>query len=617
MGGGAQRGGAQDEATTLDGTRGLAPTGPPEGFASTPSSANAAARTELLTPTASTSSASERAAARRDETPALVVVDPLTRDAPRARGRVIDSSGLPVADAELFVLPSGRSAERIAAAEVIAARQPDDVLVGRSGSDGRFDLAPPAAARSRGAWAAPRRLVFVALAPGFAPYEYTLPAGLVDADLGEHTLLAGAVIAGRVLTSDGIPVESAELWRLDAQNRAASVPNASSGELLGRSEADGAFVFDSLAAGPWRVLVTSREHPDAVFTGAAAGTRAEPLQRDFVLAPGAVIEGSVRGDRAAFGALEVRVVPIQFEAVGHGPGVTTGTLRGAGARPVPIAPDGTFVVRGLMAGVRYRVAAFERSDGATTRARSEAVEVTSGARAVTLTLLHETAVLFRLSDRASGASIERFEAFVLDGENSVRPVRVFEISPRASIDANDPREGGQPREGPAGPRAQAQGFEFAVWPAEAGRTLALVILGPGYAPLVRAGIRPSRGQRLDLGELTLEPAVRLVVRVVDEASGAPLAGVDVRLVGTGAGPEAGLVRAVLVAARSGAAPWLVARTDADGRAELGGASGAGAEVELRGAAFAGGESRGPRVHTVTPGELQANEVVLRVVVGAR
>ncbi|MBL8862246.1 MAG: carboxypeptidase regulatory-like domain-containing protein [Planctomycetes bacterium] len=434
-----------------------------------------------------------------------------TADAPgrarRVTGRVLDESGRPVPGA--LVLAAGTSGfDELALDEVDPLEMPWMRRVEtRTDAEGRFALEPRAEARVR----------LAVRAAGFAPLDVERPLSESKPELGDLVVQRGVVVEGRVVDHLGRPVEGAELRR----RRAASGPMAlfagRGGAVAARTDAQGAFRVDVLAAGPWSLRVTSEAAPDKDESGET--TRPGEIVRGLViqLEEGFEISGRLSGAPPAEATL------LRVAAIPGGPGFGGDFGPGLGQRLAPVAADGSFVVRGLRKEARVRLSArlATQGFGAMLRSptRSNTVEAVAGERGVELAYRAETALVFQVVDATSGAPITdmsvaagaRFAAPLTDERN--RAVRNF---PEGRV-----RYGGL--------RVSGMGFGGRGAASSGAPQVTVRVEAAGYAPWERTDVRVVEGQDNDLGVVRLERTSVVTVRVTSAASGAPVVGARVTL----------------------------------------------------------------------------------------
>ena len=333
-----------------------------------------------------------------------------------------------------------------------------------------------------------------------------------ELDCGELTLVPGTPLRGRCVDPLGRGVAGARLVR--AESRPDGV--ALHGFLLGLGErpalattsADGGFLVASLPEGPWRVLVESEAHPDAVFEGESGPGGTSGLL--FELPPGASIDGRVVGADPSrdLASVRVRAVPVGgVRMAGFG-----------GPRPWREAAcdnGGRFLLGGLDPAVEsYELRAHLTGpmNGPRYDWCSESVHVPTGTQGVELVLFGVGGVSLRVVAAEDGRPLASPELTVLEVDGGdVREDRIRPEDPRRTT-------------GPEAGRVALSGLRA---PFD-GRGSTLIVRAPGRRA-VAIGPLELTGPREDLGTVALERTGALAVRVIDAASGAPIPGARVSL----------------------------------------------------------------------------------------
>lgn len=409
-------------------------------------------------------------------------------------GRVVDSLGNPVAGAE--VRSRGNLGDFGFGARVLGNEEHPATPVAVTGADGRFELEDVATST----------LTLAVRASGFAPLDkqgVSVPEQGTR-DLGDLVLARGVFLRGRVVDASGRGVPGAVL-RSEASG-VRTLGFRSRTEELATTAADGSFEVDHLAVGPWRVRVSSEEHPSRLFEGITERPGESVDGLVFELPAGGVIEGFVSGlePGADRDQVFVRAMP------GDGDGFF-GTF-GPGVREAEIDEDGRFRLVGLKVDSAYRVQARERDLAARgfsgSSSLSQAVTAEVGARGVELTLQLPASVTVRVVDDKTGQPVEEFLASA--GMRWMQPVRDDEgkILRR--------HEGGLVTFDELRTRSSEDRLSFE-------------ITAVGYEEFRREGIEVPPGAQLDLGEIRLVSVPVLRVTVTDEVTGLPVEGAHVIL----------------------------------------------------------------------------------------
>ncbi|MEO1695954.1 MAG: sigma-70 family RNA polymerase sigma factor [Planctomycetota bacterium] len=393
----------------------------------------------------------------------------------RLIGVVVDTDGRPVAGASV---------------------RAGDVEPAVTGADGRFELPAPAAGRVTAAleWTA----------PGYVLGEDTRTLRRTEASLDAGTLVLdrAAELAGNVLDAAGLPVNGAELRLEDLGGATFETRSiAASGAPLAVSAGAGSFTLAKVPVGPWRLRADHPDHPTTFVDGETVRPGAQPESVEVRMTVAAALSGLVVGG------------PVDGEAA-----VLAERVDGAGeanaSRAAALRPDGSFEVRGLVAGDPYDVV-LRGGEAASGDALTRPVRIVAGEGPVELELLGNArtpaagsaGLRFRVVDASSGAPLDRFRVFYRDGaQGPLRPMADGALDwPGGFVEL----DGLSARSGELGGavRVEAEGSMFF----EVG------------------GVAVSPGSWTELGDLSIEPAPGLRVRVVDSVTSMPIAGAEIAL----------------------------------------------------------------------------------------
>jgi len=255
------------------------------------------------------------------------------------------------------------------------------------------------------------------------------------------------------------------------------------------------------------------------------------------LAPSTPGEGQPDA-RGATGTIRGRVVGAPAELRNMLEVVATPVDAGRAQSVTRCDPEGCFSFEGLEADQTYDLRVVVAGRPSFGRPRAEPRLTTPGPREVELAWMPERALIFQVADARTGLAVTDFEVRL--GRTFLRPL----------LD-----EGGRIR----GHFPQGR-VRWVAWAeGEEREPFDLVVSARGYRELrVGALLAPLRAD-FELGRLVLEPAPRLVVRVVDGATEAPVAGAQV-----------GLAHAVDAARRRDGQAFdpCSGRTDQEGRVTL-------------------------------------------------
>lgn len=474
------------------------------------------------------------ATATRDLQSGSSETEPVASDsAATFSGRVLDARGAPIAKAQIDLAARDRS-RGLPLDSLDPERLPWAGRVQASANElGRFEIQSQAPGRSR----------LRVRAPGFAPLERELSTHDARHDLGDLVLDDSVVLSGRVLDAAHRAVASATLRRLALDAEPSVILGGSGGDIVATTAPDGTFRIDELASGRWRLAIQAEGHPDKLVNGETSTPGQQVSGLEFVLDDGAEIHGRVvQAPESELRELWIRAVPKNLTPggklyVGDRIDEQRFLVLPRGAR---CATDGSFVLRGLTPDITYRLAGRASEHDSFGEERTNALDVRAGTENVELSYIPPTVLAFQVVDASSGAALESFEARLVGARGATlvpsdgagHPARSF-AEGRATIER--------------GFAALDEG------------ALELVITATGYAPLRVPDVRVTREQRTDLGALRLTPGPVLQVHVVNDASGAAVAGATVEFDPT---------REATSARRATTDPNGVARLDAYSDAEV-------------------------------------------------
>ena len=411
---------------------------------------------------------------------------PEVEEMPSLRGRVVSFTGAPVVGARVSVKRDWGQGF------VLPQRADDEVVL--TDSTGAFVAK----------WVSSKDLKVSVKAAGFAPLieEVELPKGSGDLDLGTFTLEAGVTLRGVVLDFRGTPVRGAGVSSQSAEDEMGWFVTMASGDPDVTTGGDGGFELDSVAAGPWTITVQHPEHPGARVSGESeyAGVSPEPVIIE--LPEGGRISGFVQGDQAdgecvvvasKRGELDLRRDP-NFQ------------------RQAKINAAGQFEFVGVVKGYEHdlHVQRSATEGGFWGEPLSESVTAQAGDAGVVLELKGPAGLRFRVVSAETGAPIEDFKAkagswWMKELEDADGKVITHHPGGRAHfVKIDEPEESGG---------------------------VSLHIAAAGFSDYDREGIQVVKGEVLDLGDIALEPAPLLRVRVVADATSEPVKGAKVKLSG--------------------------------------------------------------------------------------
>lgn len=410
-------------------------------------------------------------------------------------------------------------------------------------------------------------------ASGFAPraVEDALVADEPPRVLPDIVLEPGVVLTGRVVDSSGSAVSGAVLLAaFDSAGSTQRVSIPGRGVPLATTGANGEFRIDRIGAGPWHLIVDSPRHLVADARGETRAAGEEVTGLVLRVEGGADIEGRVQGASASppAGVGSVRVTAraspesgaagsrnASIAALGYAGGElapNSTTLDPVRSRPrhAIVDENGRFELHGLVAGVRYRLTASQRSADTVhwkTVAALESVLAFAGERGVTLAERPSTSLVFRVVDDATGAPLS--DLTVAAGVGRERLVREDDGEARIHFPDGLVRV----------PDLRSQ---------PGGKPIQLRVSANGYRDFQRRDIAFTAALDIDLGEVRLVREHVLVITVLDDHTSAPVEGARV-FVGTLEANELADYLASPAESNFHGAPNLrFGRTGADGRVRL-------------------------------------------------
>lgn len=423
---------------------------------------------------------------------------PPPKVATKLRGRVVDTSALPVEGALVYaaLAAQGPALPLDAEAWGDSWRKRREA---RTDADGRFVIDD--------AGAGVTRIAVRTRAAAPLDVDSIVVVESIDTDVGELVVQPGVRLVGSVVDSSGAAVAGALLLRpFDTQTPSFRERAGNTGILLGKSDELGRFDLGGLAPGPWVLLAHHDGFPDAV-------ARAEDS------APGDVVQG-VRIELAAAAWLRGSVSAL--------PGARTPALdsfsvqanytgsyeRAPGepennSRRVRCNADGSFELGGLRKDEPYRVSVVwhrtKDDNGGTEVAGSGRDIVTDGSR-VDFELQPFSVLLHRPVDALTGAPVSG-----IDGKLVARGA-----DGRDSSVLSTTRDDGD-----------GVWSETSAQLPKSGDTLSLVVTHEAYRPTRVTPVALAPGTTTDAGRVQLEPLGQLRVRVLSADTGEPIRGARV------------------------------------------------------------------------------------------
>ena len=557
-----------------------------------------------------------------------VVTDPSKSDRPSIVGQVVDASGRPVADAEVAGVPGSvfsRDFRNFDFADLDIGdtnlfdpndvmgrirQQRDEMVTVRTDEQGRFRV------RVEGT---SRKVSLRVLARGHLVFGRAVERPeQQDVDVGVLQLETGAIVAGRVLDAAGNPVVGAYVARTlpfedglpDGMDFSfpgiEAMRDLPTGEGV-RTDERGFFELAHMEAGDFSLRARHDEYPTATRKDLTVGAGRTLANVTMTMARGATIRGTVVGVPDGVNGLQV-MAAARPKAGGFDP---TGGLMGMigdasellddmgmsfSERQCDIAADGSFELRGLKAGSRYRVWLGQQGLGFTGGGvSSERVEAAADAVDVVLRYDPGVTVTFVVVDDATGEPVERM--WVQDQLRGGGGLGDLMAAARPGNARQQTYPEGRVTVADLRPKEKQK--------------LHVTIQAVGYDELKREEIElPAGGAgNVDLGTLRLTPTPVLNVTVLAAETGRPLSGARVRVeLDEDRGDDAGAAMMRRFGVGGGAGPDS-GRTDSSGKCALNAVEGAQSRLDVTRRGFA------PQRVVVPPVDGGATEQVVRMLVG--
>lgn len=435
-------------------------------------------------------------------------------------GRVLGMGAAPLEGAEVIAREASRWMALPADLEPIDVwGRGDESFTALTDAEGRFhfdDLEP-------------KDYGFAVRADGYAPHA-RLCEKIPEHEqfqLGDFQLTQGIVVDGTVTDHRGQPIEGVTVLRaISSKGGSSRLELEGMGVPLDVTDAAGSFRAAILSPGGWHLIFDSPKHRVTELTGVT-----EPAGRSehgvrVIMDAGLAIEGRIDG----LAPTAERPLRVQARRADEQP--TGDAAVGEGAelersRFALVTDDSSFRLLGLAPNTQYRLELQRQTkddaepvpaphDPWTEMRGVDPVKSMAGEKDVVLRYREESSLTFTVVDAESGAPVTNYVAQLwgrgLGGGGLL-----------------EDEAGETDRSHPGGIasfenlRARPDGSDSS-----------LMVRAEGYRDLRREGLMLKPGEAKDLGELKLEPAPTLRVRVVDDATGDPVAAARVFL----AGPEA-------------------------------------------------------------------------------
>jgi hypothetical protein len=345
--------------------------------------------------------------------------------------------------------------------------------------------------------------------------------------LGDFQLTQGIVVDGTVVDHRGQPIEGVRVLRaVSSKGGSSRLELEGMGVPLGTTDAAGAFRAGILAPGSWHLIFESDHHRVTELTGVT-----EPAGRSehgvrVIMESGLTIEGRIDGlSPTAERPLRVQARRSDEQPTGDAAGGEPAERERS--RHAVVATDATFRIEGLIPNTRYRLELQRQvkddaeplpapHDPWREMPGAESMRSMSGEKDVVLRYREESSLVLKVVDAQTGDPVTTYVARLWG-------------SGLGGAGLLEDESGETDKSHPGGVAT----FDH-LRPRRDGSDSTLFVRAEGYRDLRREGLMLKPGEAKDLGELQLEPAPTVTVRVVDDATGDPIPAARVFL----AGPEA-------------------------------------------------------------------------------
>ena len=373
-----------------------------------------------------------------------------------------------------------------------------------------------------------------------------------DFNIGDLVLKAGFGLRGRVLSMDGKPLEGVSVSMLppSAPGRMTFSFGARPGVEIASTDAEGNFAVSCLPLGPFELAATRDDLLRATQGGVLrrAGNEVLEIHAEY----GAVLRGILKEN-------ELPLEEVKVIAWSQSSSMPQVKISGGMGGPTPfdqqregqVLSDGSFVVRGLPHDTEVKVAAL--SAGKSLVPLGPIAEAESDASDVVLEIFPSFDLNLTVVSASDSEVISSFVAWA--GFRTLEPLedgdgQVLHHHPGGRLTYPDLRLS-SPKE-----------------------LLTVQVNSPGFAPFLRGDIAPPVNGVLDLGTIRLVRAPGLRIRVLDDRTGKPLAGVRVTAKEDSGEPGSAAFGLLELAGEDGALlsmgnrALVVARTNKEGEVQI-------------------------------------------------
>ncbi len=427
----------------------------------------------------------------------------------------------------------------------------------------------------------------------------TLPPAYKLHDLGDFALLQGVALSGKVVDRANQGLAGVKLFQvLEGGNGASGIAAPGRGLPLGESTAEGAFLVDELPAGPWHILFDAPGYAVADLDGRTERPGEEQKNLFVRLESGTDCCGRVLAEANSPLPAGLHVqARLSDERDGQAPPQAAEPLpapsRLMRMRSAAVDAEGNFCLSGLERARRYRFTLWQDGpDGKWKRVPGvEALAAWAGERGLCFRLKPAATLSFHVVDASSGAPLEEFcvwagigrERLLRDDRNEAR--RRFE-----------------------GGRVECSDLQ----PQTPSRPVLVRVRATGYRDYENKNVQIRAGTPTDLGEIRLERAARVQVRVLDARDDTPVEGARIVCGQQDKGDPADFLSGPDEQEFWGDLNWQFARSARDGTASF--TAIAGQNLALRADAKGLLDSETQKLHIPAEGD---TSVVLRLAHGGR
>ncbi|GEM_PF-2252828 len=404
-------------------------------------------------------------------------------------GTVVDTFGRGVEGARVWL---GPASSRFSFS--LGGDQRKDKDAALTDADGHFSMQAPGSPSLRVA----------VRASGFAPLVETDRTSPKDGELGELVLQPGAILSGRVVSDLGLPLENARLRVEPQQQSGLTIVSVFSDRAPADAitSADGRFVLDELATGPYVVRVHHPLHPNQEAKGQCEQPGRQLGELTIQMDAGGSASGLVHGWRASDqDKYEIIARPTGSDFIERARDARRGKITEHSAQ------SGGFEISGLRLGKPYEFFVERKNSFSAFAGDGKSpVVARAGEHGLVLEMHPRAGLEFRVVNAKTGAAVEDFTA----------------SAGRRRMESLKGEDGKTLRHHPDG-RAAFNEVTF-----DQDRA-ALTIQADGFKPYRNDDVQVTAGSTRNLGDIRLQPMPILKVTVLDDLTAEPIAKARVQL----------------------------------------------------------------------------------------